>query len=473
MIKIRATLVFTVLMAIGSASIFFSSCKNNSTDGMIIITRAAGEQKKSYNLGDSSAYSIQAQIVSIDPQKPESTLKILSKEFYSAKSPAISYDGNFMLFSGKLKQNDEWQIWEMNLGNNKSRLITKTGGNCAFPDYLPGDRMVFSKYAPKDSLKAGNSIFTCKLDGSSLQRITFNPEDYLAINVMKDGRVLTMGNQVYPEKGQRMLMVLRPDGTKLELFYKSDEDFVMNSTARETNGKLLFIENQKTGEKGNLISISYNRPLHSRINLSSGLEGDFLSVCPQPSGKLLVSYRKSASERYSLYEFDPENKNIGKAIYSDNGFDVLEAVVAGKHERPKKLPSEVDMGVKTGLILCQNVNVLCAQPQTAANINSSAIQVVGIDSVIGRVDAAADGSFYLKVIADKPFRIQTIDKDGHIQPNICGWISLRPNERRGCVGCHEDPEFVPGNRVPLSVKKSPVNIPMHINKVVEKKVSLE
>jgi hypothetical protein len=33
--------------------------------------------------------------------------------------------------------------------------------------------------------------------------------------------------------------------------------------------------------------------------------------------------------------------------------------------------------------------------------------------------------------------------------------------------------MVPGNRVPLAVKKSPVVIPMHINKVVEKKVSLE
>jgi hypothetical protein len=473
MIKIRATLVFTVLTALGSASIFFSSCKNNSTDEKIIFTRAAGEQMKSYNLGDSNAYSLQTQIVSIDPQEPENSFKILSKEFYSAKSPAISYDGNFMLFSGKLQQNDTWQIWEMNLGNNKSRLITNTPDNCAFPAYLPGGRMVFSKFAAKDSLKAGYSIFTANLDGSSLQRITFNPEDYLGINVLNDGRVLTMESQVYPEKGKRMIMVLRPDGTKLELFYKPTEDFNLNSTARETiNGRIVFIENQKDGEKGNLVSINYNRPLHSRINLTTGLEGDFLSVCPQSSGKMLVSYRKSASERYSLCEFDPEGRNIGKVIYSDKGFDVLEAVVAAKHERPKKLPSEVDMGVKTGLILCQNVNVLGGKPLTDA-MASSGIQIMGIDSVLGKVDAAADGSFFLKVIADKPFRIQTIDKSGHVQQNICGWISLRPNERRGCVGCHEDPEIVPGNSVPLSVKLAPVNIPMHINKVVEKKVSLE
>jgi hypothetical protein len=76
-------------------------------------------------------------------------------------------------------------------------------------------------------------------------------------------------------------------------------------------------------------------------------------------------------------------------------------------------------------------------------------------------------------MADKPFKIRTIDKDGNVLHGPCDWIWLRPNERRGCVGCHEDQEMVPENRVSLAVKKSPVVIPVHINKVVEKKVSLE
>jgi hypothetical protein len=50
---------------------------------------------------------------------------------------------------------------------------------------------------------------------------------------------------------------------------------------------------------------------------------------------------------------------------------------------------------------------------------------------------------------------------------------LRPNERRGCVGCHEDPELVPANRVPLAVKKNPVGVPVHAEKIKEKAVELE
>ena len=101
------------------------------------------------------------------------------------------------------------------------------------------------------------------------------------------------------------------------------------------------------------------------------------------------------------------------------------------------------------------------------------IQVAGRDSSLGVVQVEKDGSVYLKVIADTPFQIRTIDEKGNVLSGPCGWIWLRPNERRGCVGCHEDHEMVPENKVPLAVRNPPVNIPVHINKVVEKKVSLE
>jgi hypothetical protein len=41
------------------------------------------------------------------------------------------------------------------------------------------------------------------------------------------------------------------------------------------------------------------------------------------------------------------------------------------------------------------------------------------------------------------------------------------------VGCHEDQEQTPENRVPMAVKNLPVNVPVHIEKIKEKKISLE
>ena len=374
-------------------------------------------------------------------------------------------------------QNDPWQIWEMKLADSKIRQVTSSSENCIDPAYLPGGCLVFSKLTVNDSLKSGHSLFTCNLDGSDIKLITFNPHSYFASTVLKDGRVLTISRQLYPDQEDPELLILRPDGTKAEIFYKGLKGSTLISRGWETvNGRIVLIESDKSRQEGgDVISINYNRPLHSRVNLTSEINGDFHTVFPLQSGRLLVSWRASDTNRFALYEFDPVNKDIGKAIYQNNDYDALEAIVVEKHERPKKLPSEVDMGVKTGLLLCQDINVLDSQSAGIASsfLKASGIEVLGIDSALGAVQVEEDGSFYLKVMADIPFQIQTIDKNGHVLHGPCGWIWLRPNERRGCVGCHEDHELVPGNRVPLSVKKPPVIIPVHINKVVEKKITLE
>jgi Hydrazine synthase alpha subunit middle domain/WD40-like Beta Propeller Repeat len=464
-------------MAIGSASLFFSSCKGKSFEGMIILTQVIGNELNTNNTTeDSWRYIPQTRIVAIDSANPDESIKVLTEDYFSARSPEISSDGNFLLFTAQKKQNDPWQIWEMNLSDLKTRHITTSPDNCFDPAYLPGERIVFSRINPNDSLKADHSLFTCNLNGTNLKRITFNNNNYFAPVVLKDGRVLTISRKIHHGRVDQQYMVLRPDGTKEELFYRGSDGSALNSRGLETaNGKIVFIESANfTVGGGNIISINYNRPLHTRVNLTSELNGKFSSVYPMKSGKLLVSYRPSQTGRSALYEFDPEKMTLGNTLYNSKEYDALDAIIVEKRERPKKLPSEVDMGVKTGLILCQNINISDQKSSSNATASpkTSRIEVIGTDSTLGEVQVEDDGSFYLKVIADTPFKIQTLDKDGNVIQG-CDWIWLRPNERRGCVGCHEDPEMVPDNRVPLSVKKLPAVLPMHINKVVEKKVSLE
>jgi hypothetical protein len=102
----------------------------------------------------------------------------------------------------------------------------------------------------------------------------------------------------------------------------------------------------------------------------------------------------------------------------------------------------------------------------------SKVEIMGIDSSMGVFKPSVDGSFYLKVIADKPFQIRTLDEMGNVIRK-CYWIWLRPNERRGCVGCHEDQDIVPDNRISLAVKKAPIGIPVHVNKIKDKMIDTE
>jgi len=89
------------------------------------------------------------------------------------------------------------------------------------------------------------------------------------------------------------------------------------------------------------------------------------------------------------------------------------------------------------------------------------------------VKVEKDGSFYLKVAADMPFTLKTFDAAGKVINGPGNWIWLRPNERRGCVGCHEDHEMVPANILPLAVKSQPVSVPVHVSVLKEKEVELE
>ena len=445
---------------------------------MIIFTQVPDRpQHINFVTGNSWRYVPQARIVALNTDKAGGSLKVLTADYYSARSPEISNDGQYLLFTAQKRQNDPWQIWEMNLSSSKTRQVTSSLENCTDPAYLPGNRVVFSKSSVNDSLKAGHSLYTCNLDGSNMKRITFNPHTYFASTVLKDGRVLTISRQLFPDLRDPALFILRPDGTKAELFYKGINGSTLVCGGWETgNGKILFIESDTSeGGGGDVISINYNRPLHSRVNLTAGIAGDFNSVFPLQSGKLLVSWRKSEADRYALYPLDPESKALGQSLYYNKDFDILEAVVVEKKVIPKKLPSEVDMGSKTGLLLCQNVDIPGKQVSgnSSSSVKAFQIEVLGIDSTLGIVQVEEDGSFYLKVKSDEPFQIRTLDKDGKVLQGPCGWIWTRPNERRGCIGCHEDHELVPENSVPLAVKKSPVIIPVHISKVTEKKISLE
>lgn len=470
--------IFFIYIVVVSTILFFSSCSEKSLDGMIVYSQVSKTEQVTNSIKyNPLKYQAVSQIYILNPNQPEKTPKLISDGFFSACDPEVSYDGKFIIFAAQKEESGTWQIWEMNLKNQKAIQITSYPENCVNPAYLPGGRFVFSKLTNTDKTQpTGDALFTGALDGTNISQITFNPHIYTQTSVLQDGRILTVSRQIFPDIGVEKLMVLRPDGTKQELFYEGNKgsDFISNACETE-EGNIVFIESEDDNiTNGNIISVRYNRPLHSFENLSFGLKGDFRSVNNYRSGSLLVSYRPDGKETYSLYEFSPENKTLSLIYENENG-SISEAVLVKQHERPRKLPSEVDTGVKTGLMMCQDINFYGIEPahKNRTDLKAEIIEVIGIDSILGIADVEEDGSFYLKILADTPFRFRTITSDGKEVDGPGNWIYLRPNERRGCVGCHVSNEISPFNRQPLSVKKEPLHIPKHIEGIKEKQVELE
>jgi len=462
--KLRKTIILAVyLIAIGLSGIYLVSCGHQSMEGMIVFTRVPIDN---FDIRENEIIHKYpgAQIIAINSDNPDGTEIVLTNDFYSACSPNISYDASHMLFTAQQNENDIWQIWEMNLEKRTSKQITDFNESCFGPAYLPANRLVFSRQIPESGTGPVHALFTMNLDGSNISQITFQPHlDYTA-TVLKEGRILMLTKQLYPESGDMMYMAMRPNGTKAELFYKGSPNRILNSQVDETeDGFVYFIEwGNGNPNSGDIISVHQNRPLFTRVNLTSEISGGFHSILHTKSGKMLVSYRSTETGTIGLFNFSLIDQSLGESTYNPSEYHVLEPVLVEAYNRPRNLPDDVNPEESTALLFCQDINVIGQQNDTILTDMEKAtrVEVLGINKSLGFVPVEEDGSFYLKVTADTPIRLQTIDENGKVLYGPSGWIWLRPFERRGCVGCHEDPELAPKNFVPLSVKKAPVSIPV-------------
>jgi hypothetical protein len=129
-------------------------------------------------------------------------------------------------------------------------------------------------------------------------------------------------------------------------------------------------------------------------------------------------------------------------------------------ERPRKLPSAVNQENPTGLLMSQNINhsMLPVHSGISGDSLAGSIRLSYLEGTQEIISTEEDGSFYLKVDADMPFRIETLNNAGETVRGPSDWIYLRPNERRACTGCHADPELAPENIQPLAVKRDPMEI---------------
>ncbi len=462
--NLRRSIIWAVyLMGITLLSISQISCSNLASEGMVIFTRVPAVQFNFQEGAGSSQYH-GSQIVAADMDDPSVSETILTADFYSACSPRISYDAKHMLFLAQEKELEPWQVWEMDMKNGNSRKVTDFEESCSGPAYLPGDRLVFSRKMSNEGYGSASALFTMNLDGTELNRITFQPHfDYTA-TILRDGRILMLSQQLYPETGDMMYLAMRPNGTKAELFYKGTESSMLGSQANETLDGYVYFTQRKNGKdrKTDLVSVHQNRPLYTKVNHTSGLPGSFYSVFPLTTGDLLVSYQPSEAKTAGLFHFAINEGSAGESIMEYPDYHILEPVMLEAYTRPRHLPDEVNEMESTGQLFCQDINVTALKHDGLPFDPKKAtlIEVLGLDESMGIVPVEEDGSFYLNVLADTPFRLQTLDDNRQLINGPSGWLWLRPFERRGCVGCHEDPELVPKNFVPLSVKKQPVSIPV-------------
>lgn len=438
----RAVIRFYILAVV--VSLLSLSCSRNAFEGKVIAVEYPGNTIESAE---------GASLLAFDPDRPNKKVTHISRDFESASSPALSYDARFLFFQGKKEKDDNWQIWIMDLQKKKTRLLADLPENCSNPAPLPDGSVIFSRDISANR-RPYNALYRCDRDGSNLSRLTFNQGKNIQASVLGEGRVLFSSSQVYPSLSPPDLMIMRPDGTKAEIYFRGTSVNYPISGGRESSeGYIYFVNN-----KAQLMRVLHRRPLHTAEILQGDGGGNFAAASPLEGSECLVSWQATAGSPYAIYKIEVASKDAPVLVREEKNHLSDPVLVKALNERPRILPSAVDPANKTGIIMSQDINhsMLPVKPGLDGDTIATLLRVSGTDGELAVVEVKEDGSVYLEMDADTPFRFEALNSQGETVRGPSDWIYLRPNERRACVGCHANPELAPKNIQPLAVKEHPV-----------------
>ena len=416
-------------------------------------------------------------------------LRVLTGEFQSAADPAVSFDGKRILFAAKRKQGDLWNIFEMQVDGSGVRQITKAMGNCRNPIYQPAifyldDPLPSYQVAFVSDLEGttnelsesvATNVYSVRMDGSRLRRLTYGMSSSYDPFQMQDGRILYSSWQnsklEYGRDGRVDLFAIHIDGTDVGTFSGAQGLRFKRMACTTSKRKAVYVESGQNSADagGTLATIDLRRNLRSYKQLTSSNDGSFAWPSPLPDGTILVSMRGLDKDSgYAVYWLDIESGRKS-LLYSDAKNHAVQAVVLSPRPEPDGHSSVVEDDKNWSKLYClstslteldrewlkpgmaKRVRVVEGLPRTKASASDS-LSGLSIKRLLGEAAIEDDGSFHLLVPPNTPMQLQILDEDG-IALRTSAWMWTKNKENRGCIGCHEDGEQSPENVFPKALGK--------------------
>jgi Tol biopolymer transport system component len=422
--------------------------------------------------------------------EPDGSVRRLAESFQSACDPEVSFDGKRILFAGRPTADASWGIYELRLDRSTIRHVLSIDGACRNPRYLstlytivsdqPWYQILFVGRSDRSARRHGGSeLYSCKLDGSELTRLTGTLSVTADPILMPDGRVLFASWQstvpMMIDRGRFRLFAMNLDGTDYATYAGNQGLRIQQMPCLTTGGLLVCVESKDMAADGSgmLGSFLLRRPLHSYRPITTAGAGLFHSPAPLPDGTILVSWRSAglgqgdSGRTHGVYRFDLATRTMVR-IYDDPRFDEIQTQVICPRSEPDGRSSVVRRSDRHGELYCLDAytsdqkfapgslrRVRVLQGMASAEPGpGGADGPPGIGRrILGEVPVESDGSFRVKVPANMPIQLQLLDAQGQTLRS-CRWIWARNREPRGCIGCHEDGERTPENRFVEALKES-------------------
>lgn len=364
----------------------------------------------------------------------------LAPGFAASADAALSFDGRRVLFAGKLKSQDPWQIWEISLDGGEFRRITSGREDCIRPFYLPDGRLIYARRtAGRFLIESGD------LTGGKPLPLTYGPANFLPTDVLRDGRVLfeagyPLGPSVVPE-----LYTVYSDGSGVES-YRCDHGNARFLGRQISSGDIVFVSRNGVGR--------FTSAQARQISVSVPAGNYAGEIAETPSGDWLLSWRPDAKAHFQLMLWTPGSSML-RPVVKGQSVSAVQPVLIGEHAIPKRHPS--------GLHDWPDANLLCLNAYTSkyrfAQGSIHAVRLytrdgAGKTMLLGTSLVERDGSFCVHVPTEQPLQIELLDRAGRTLKRESGFFWMRHGEQRACVGCHAGPETAPENAVPMILLKS-------------------
>ena len=321
---------------------------------------------------------------------------------------------------------------------------------------------------------AATALYSCRLDGTGVRRLTFNLSSDYDPYLLRDGRL------VYAS-WQRRTLERGPRGSGGALggqpgWYRSWAALswmgaAASSTWRAKRRAGWWSLSRPTAVQGTARGDlpAYRRVVHCTRTGRSRNQGTACFIRRRPCRTAPCSCpgdRSMVPARMAICRVDPVSGRI-EAVFDDPAYHDIQAQCVAPRAEPDGRSSPAIDSDPHGKIYCLNVytndfrDKAWLPPGTVKTlrllegISRSPISSTGTAAppgapaladrrVLGEVPVAPDGSFNVEVPANTPIELQLVDASG-LALRSCGWVSTRNHFNQGCVGCHEDPELTPEN----------------------------
>jgi hypothetical protein len=189
--------------------------------------------------------------------------------------------------------------------------------------------------------------------------------------------------------------------------------------------------------------------------LSGDGDGLFRAPSPLPDGRVLVSWRPGAREGvFSVFSVDPLT-GARQKVFEQAGWHSVQARAIAARPAPDARSSVVRDDDPLGKLYTVDVNIHDLGAKLPRGAARTLRVVEGVPAttdqpasrrLLGDVQLADDGSYQVQVPANTPVQLQLLDAAG-VEVRRSAWLWVRNHAAQGCVGCHEDPERTPPNRL--------------------------